>query len=126
MAAGLQGTMGNCKMVRILGIIAILCVPAFAANEPLEDAIARMYDFNFPASHQILDGYISSHPSEPLPYAFRAAAYLFFEMDRMGILESEFLTDDDKISEKKKKMEPDPTTRTRFLAAIADTESRVS
>src|SRR5262249_9702428 len=55
-----------------------------------------------------------------------ASAYLFFEMDRMGILESEFLTSDDKIAEKKKKVDPDAATRTRFLQAISDTESRVA
>jgi hypothetical protein len=106
--------------------MALLCVPAFCADEGLEDAITRMYDFNFPASHQILDRYIADHAAEPLPYAFRASAYLFYEMDRMGILESEFLTDDDKISEKKKKLDPDPDTRARFLQAIADAESRAN
>jgi hypothetical protein len=113
-------------MVRTWVIMALLCVPAFCADEGLEDAITRMYDFNFPASHQILDRYIADHAAEPLPYAFRASAYLFYEMDRMGILESEFLTDDDKISEKKKKLDPDPDTRARFLQAIADAESRAN
>jgi hypothetical protein len=112
-------------MVRTWAILAILCTPVFA-EEGLEDAITRMYDFNFPASHQVLDRYIAAHPNEPLPYAFRASAYLFYEMDRMGILESEFLVDDDKIAEKKKKIDPDPETRTRFLQAISDTESRAT
>ena len=113
-------------MVRTWAILAILAVPAFCADESLEDAITRMYDFNFPASHQVLDRYIAAHPEQPLPYAFRASAYLFYEMDRMGILESEFLTSDDKISEKKKKVDPDPETRGRFLQAITDAESRAN
>ena len=106
-------------------MLALLCVPGLEAQS-LEDAITRMYNFDFPGSHQILDRYIAAHPSEPLPYGFRASAYLFFEMDRMGILESEFLLDDDKIAEKKKKLEPDAATRKGFLQAVSDAETRAN
>lgn len=113
------------RMYRILGLMGALCLPAFAA-EGLESAITRMYDFDFSASHQILDKYIAAHPSEPLPYGFRASAYLFSELDRLGILESEFLSDDDKIAEKKRKIEPDPDTRRKFLQAVSDAETRAT
>ena len=83
-----------------------------------------MYDFDFPASHEILDRYIAAHPQDPLPYAFRGSAYLFYELDRLGILESEFLIDDNKIAEKKKKLDPDPETRAKFLRAVNDAETR--
>jgi predicted Zn-dependent protease len=112
------------RMLRSCAIVAVLCLPAFGAGEGMEEALTRMYDFDFQASHQILDKYIAAHPSEPLPYAFRASAYLFFELDRMGILESDFFVDDDRIAEKKKKLEPDPQTRKEFLRAVADAESR--
>ena len=103
----------------------LFCVPALGVErDTLDAALARMYDFDFPASQQILDRYITTHPDEPVPYAFRASAYLFFELDRMGILESEFFTDDNRIADKKKKMEPDPGIRTRFLKAVSDAESR--
>jgi len=45
---------------------------------------------------------IAAHPQDPLPYAFRAAADLFYEMDRLGYWESEFLSDDKRIVAKKK------------------------
>jgi hypothetical protein len=48
-----------------------------------------------------LNRYIGAHPQEPLPYAVRAAAYLFFELDRLGILESQFLISDKRIADKK-------------------------
>jgi len=112
-------------MVRLWLIAAVACSGAFAAEqETLDSAIKRMYDFNFPASQDILARYIEKHPQDPLPYAFRASAYLFYELDRMNILQSEFFTDDDKIADKKKKMEPDPAVRTKFLAAVKDTEAR--
>jgi hypothetical protein len=113
-------------MLRHLAVAAVLCLPAFAAGDGMELAITRMYDFDFPSSHQVLDRYIAAHPTEPLPYGFRASAYLFSELDRLGILESEFLSDDEKIAEKKKKMEPDPDTRRKFLQAVSDTESRAA
>src|SRR5882724_11468265 len=114
------------SMLRSCVTVAILCAPAFGAADALEQAVTRMYDFDFPASHEVLDRYIVDHSGEPLPYAFRASAYLFAEMDRLGILESEFLVDDEKIAEKKKKLEPDPATRRNFLLAVADAESRAN
>ena len=115
-------------MLRFWVALALVCVPAvpaLAADEALEEAVTRMYDFDFPASHQVLDRYIAAHPGEPLPYAFRASAYLFYEMDRLGILESEFLSDDDKIAAKKK-LNPDPEVRRKFLQAIGDAEGRAN
>jgi hypothetical protein len=113
-------------MLRNLALIAVLCFPAFGGTDGMELAITRMYDFDFPGSHQVLDQYISAHPLEPLPYGFRASAYLFSELHRLGILESEFLSDDEKIAEKKKKLEPDPDTRRKFLQAVSDAENRAN
>src|SRR3954453_5095785 len=114
------------SMLRYWVTLSMMCVPALGASDALQQAVTRMYDFDFPATHAVLDRYIVEHPGEPLPYAFRASAYLFYEMDRLGILESEFLTDDEKIAAKKKKLEPDPTTRRKFLLAVADAESRAT
>ncbi|HXK03893.1 MAG TPA: hypothetical protein VMS37_15935 [Verrucomicrobiae bacterium] len=112
-------------MGRILALALLLCLPALAAEpENIDTAVQRMYDFNFPASQEILSRYVAQHPEDPLPYAFRASAYLFKELDRMSILESEFLTDDNRIAEKKKRLDPDPATRKSFLQAVSDTESR--
>lgn len=107
--------------------IVLLCSSALAAEPAtIDSALQRMYDFNFPASQQILSNYIAQHAQDPLPYAFRASAYLFYELDRMSILESDFFTDDNRIAEKKKKLDPDPVVREKFLKAVADTESRAN
>jgi hypothetical protein len=112
-------------MLRTLALFAIFCGTAAGAAEPtIEGALQRMYDFDFPASHEILDRYIAAHPQDPLPLAFRASAYLFYELDRLGILESEFLVDDNKIAEKKKKLDPDPENRAKFVRAVTDAENR--
>lgn len=111
-------------MPRLWPIAAILCSPAFGAVDPsVDEAIQRMYNFDFPASHAALNRTIAAHPQEALPYAFRASAYLFYELDRLGILESEFLIDDKRIADKKK-VQPDRAIRAQFLQALEDAQSR--
>ena len=112
--------------MRTLALAAILCVSALHAAEPngIDAALQRMYNQDYPAAHEILDRYIATRPADPLPYAFRASAYLFYELDRLGILESEFLTDDKQIAEKKKKVSPDPVNREKFVRAVHDVETR--
>ena len=96
-----------------------------AADQPLLDqAFADLYNFNFPAAHAAVDQEIAAHPNDPLPYAVRASAYLFYELDRLGVLEAEFLTDDKRIVEHKNPPQPDPAVRAKFLKAIADAQAR--
>lgn len=109
----------------------LLCGPLLAAGEPacgvespeLNEAFDSLYNFKFTAAHSSIDRYISSHPKEPLGYAIRASAYLFYELDRLSILESEFLTSDKHIADKKS-LRPDPDVRAKFLKATADAQSR--
>ena len=112
--------------MRIQALAAILCVSALRAAEPngIDTALQRMYNQDYVAAYEILDRTIAASPQDPLPYAFRASAYLFYELDRLSILESEFLTDDKQIAEKKKKLDPDPATREKFVRAVHDVETR--
>jgi hypothetical protein len=114
-------------MSRIQALAAALfCASSLHAAEPngIDLALQRMYNQDYLAAHDILDKYIATRPQDPVPYAFRASAYLFYELDRLGILESEFLTDDKQIAEKKKKLEPDAATREKFVRAVHDVETR--
>jgi len=112
--------------LRIQALAAILCVSALRAAEPsgIDTALQRMYNQDYAAAHEILDRTIAASPQDPLPYAFRASAYLFYELDRLSILESEFLTDDKQIAAKRKKLDPDPATREKFVRAVHDVETR--
>jgi len=113
-------------MLRLPILAGLLCVSALHGASPdgIDLALDRMYNQDYRAAHEHLDQYIAAHPQDPVGYAFRASAYLFGELDRMGILESEFFVDDNKIAEKKKKMEPDPGTREKFVRAVHDVETR--
>ena len=111
-------------MLRLWFLVPLLCARALAAETPnLDTAVNHLYNFNFRATHEVLDRLVAANPQSPLPYAFRAATYLFSELDRMGTLEGEFLSGDDWAHDKKKKI-PDPAVRAKMLKALQDTESR--
>ena len=111
--------------IRILLITVGLCLPAAASQQPatVDEALQSLYNFDFPAAHSTLNHYIEAHPQDPLPFAFRGAAYLFSELDRLGALESEFLTDDDKLVEKTRP-QPNPAIRKLLMEALSDAEKR--
>jgi predicted Zn-dependent protease len=103
-----------------------MLAPLLAASPTQFDlAFNRLYNFDFPSAHRIVDRYIAEHSAEPLPYAIRASAYLFAELDRLGILEGEFFVDDKRIIEKKK-LKPDQNARTQFLKAIEEAQARAN
>jgi len=102
-----------------------LSVPAWAevkAND-IDQAFSRLYNFDFPGAHTALNRYIETNPEDPIGYAVRSSAYLFSELDRLSILESQFFSDDKRIAEKKK-LKPDPLVRAQLLKAIDDAQSR--
>ena len=83
----------------------------------LDKAFNRLYNFDFPGAHNALDRYTEANPDDPLGYAMRSSCWVFYELNRLGILESEFFADDKKIAEKKK-LSPDPAVRQKLFAAI--------
>ena len=108
--------------MRPLAAIPLLLAGAAALRAAtVGDAYARLYNFDFPGAHKILDGYIAASPHDPLGHSTRAAAYLFFELDRLKILQGEFLTDDKKISGDDK-LSPDPAIRSRFFASVEEAQ----
>lgn len=105
-------------MSRLLALL-FTAVSLFAGegSDPIAQALDRMYRLQFPAAHELLNRYIAGHPSDPLGYSMRAAAYLFSELDRLRILEGEFFANDKRIIERKG-MKPDPAIRTAFYQTI--------
>ena len=109
-------------MIRpLVRVVTIAALSAAAQGASVADAYIRLYNFDFPGAHQILDGYIATSPKDPLGHSTRAAAYLFFELDRLKILQGEFLTDDKKISGDDI-LKPDPAIRSRFFAAVEESQ----
>ena len=102
-----------------IGLGCMMAVPLFCAEpvNEIEHAFTRLYNFDFPGAHAALDRHIASHPDDPMGYAMRASANLFYELDRLSILESEFFSDDRRIADKKRP-KPDPVIRASLLRSI--------
>jgi hypothetical protein len=110
-------------LLLLLTLSPCLAAPPAASPPPIDDAFTRMYNTDFAGAHADLDRYVTAQPSDPFGYAVQASAYLFSELDRLGILESEFFADDKRIIEKKK-LKPDPVVRDKFMQAVDDAQSR--
>lgn len=114
-------------MRKLTALFLVLLAPLAAAPTPeplLDEAFGHLYNFDFTSAQALVDRDITAHPNDALPYAVRASGYLFSELDRLGILESEFLTSDKRIVEKKDPPQPDPNIRSKFLKAVGDAQSR--
>src|ERR1700681_4104545 len=57
-----------------------LCLPAFSEEKPNEtdQAFSRLYNFDFRGAHAALNRRIISNPEDPLSYAVRASADMFY------------------------------------------------
>jgi hypothetical protein len=87
----------------LLGLLPVLLLstiaaPAEAAAGPaLMDGYRSMYDLDFGAAPQKFGSWKQAHPDDPLGPVSNAAAYLFSELERLHVLDSELFVDDDKF-----------------------------
>ncbi|HTY64080.1 MAG TPA: hypothetical protein VMG30_17660 [Acidobacteriota bacterium] len=93
------------------------------AQTEIDQAFQRMYAFDFPGMNAILDAYVKVHPEDPLVYSTRAIACLFSELQRMNILETDFFTDDDQVTDRKR-LKPDPASRDRLFQMTGEARRR--
>ena len=84
-----------------------------------------LYNLEFAEAEKQFQSWQSQHPDSALGPAAEGAGLLFAEFDRMGILESEFLTDDSSFKEKKKPS-PDPQLRARLDSVLGRSEDLAS
>jgi hypothetical protein len=108
----------------VLGIlcVATLLTPARAADlvvtpASLEKGFGLLYNLDFDQAHQVFLTWEELHPQDPLGPTAEAAGLLFSEFHRLGVLESQFYTND-KSFQDRNKIDPDPAVRDRFNAAL--------
>ena len=106
-----------------LGLALTLPASSEVKGNEIDLAFARLYNFDFQGAHAALSRHIAANPEDPIGYAVRSSTYLFYEMDRLSILESEFFSSDKRIAEEKK-LKPDPVIKTKLLKSIDDAQSR--
>ena len=119
----------RCAPVRLLAATLALAavlpagVPAAVDVDPtVGRALDRLYNFDFEAAHEALDGHVREQPDDPIGYAIRGAVYLFYELDRLGILATEFFRDDEKIIDRKR-LQPDPEIYASFVEVLDRAET---
>ncbi len=112
-------------MTRLPAIVAIALLFAAAApgrtGTPLEEGYRAMYNLQFDLAHRLFVQWEQAHPDDPMGPVSDAAAYLFSELDRLHILESEFFTDDENFITKKK-LYPDPAVKNKFARALTKSQ----
>lgn len=92
-----------------------------SSSTPLDLGFHQMYNLQFEEAHKTFNEWEQLHPDDPLGPASDAAAYLFSELDRLGVLQSELFLDDEKFK-RSKMLAPDPVTRQAFDRALARSE----
>lgn len=106
--------------------LALLFNPApgvSSARADIGPALRRMYNFDFNGAHKLIDEQVSKDPADPTVYWARSAAYLFSELDRLRILQSDFFESDKRISDSKKP-KANATVRAKLFGALSDSRER--
>ena len=106
------------------GVFDVRAVPAASIQTPIEalrvpelDAgFHLLYELKPEEAHEQFEAWQKSHPEDPLGSASEAAAYLFEECYRQGVLTSEFFLDDKRFLGKIP-LKPDPELRAAFFAS---------
>ncbi len=109
-------------MILILALVLPLGFPiaagVSASPATLESGYRQMYNLEFDEAHKTFLSWSQSHPEDPMGPSSDAAAYLYSEFNRLGILQSELFADDEALRKFKKPM-PDRESKKNFEASLA-------
>ena len=97
-------------------------MPSTIPPASLQRGYNQAYNLNFEAAQREFAGWQREHPQDPVGPASEAAGLLFAELDRLGILESQFFIKDSAFAARPK-VNPDPAVKSRFEAALARAEA---
>lgn len=119
----------NQQQVHVLAALAALVLglaPTTRADNAAPASLDRgfrfLYDLDFKGGQQEFVAWQRQHPADPQGFSAEAAGLLFAEFERLGILESQFLTNDDSFLARRE-FKPDAGVHTRFEAALQRAES---
>src|SRR5579885_600207 len=104
----------------VLPALVLLAFSDTVANPPtlLDAGFHQMYDLQFDEAHRSFHQWETEHPDDPMGPVCDAAAYLFSELDRLHILQSEFFLHDDEFVNRPRPP-ADPKVKERFDADLA-------
>jgi hypothetical protein len=115
-------------------VVALLCVYLLASSalaaEPgaglpaasgLDQGFTGLYNLDFAGAQKDFSAWQTQHPDDPMGPVSEAAGLLFSEFNRLGVLESQFYTNDEAFTSRAK-LTPDPIVKDHFQAAIQRAE----
>jgi len=108
--------------IGILTTASCWAAPGVVAASTLDHGFSLLYSLKFNEAQQNFSQWQTQNPADPMGPASEGAGLLFSELDRLGILESQFF-EDDKAFVDRKKMSPDAEVRGRFQAALDRAEA---
>jgi hypothetical protein len=88
----------------------------------LDRGFLLLYDLDFDSAQKQFAAHQQAHPDDAMGHVGEAAGYLFAEFHRLGILDSQFVINDDALVEGQK-LKADPEARKRFDAALAKADA---
>ncbi len=95
----------------ILTLLIVVSAPAAALADcntvrgeasDLDSGFVSLYDLNFDAAHAEFAMWRAMHPEDPLGPVADASAYLFQELDRLGVLQTDLFLDDRRFGRREK------------------------
>ena len=92
------------------------------SSAPLDVGYRQMYNLDFADAHRTFEAYHQGHPDDPFGPTSDAAAYLFAEFDRLGILQTELFVDNEKF-QNRERAAPDPALREKFNRDVAQSQA---
>jgi len=127
-----QSLFGRDFVVMRIALSALLiCVASIAPlsatdsnpkSEEIYSAWLKMYDLRFAEAHRTLERWQEAHPNDSLGPVSDAAGYLFSELTRLGVLESQLFVDDNRFKNRKT-LNPDAQVKASFIKRIGQAEA---
>ncbi|MGH9431092.1 MAG: hypothetical protein ACRD3T_06070 [Terriglobia bacterium] len=90
---------------------------SLSPDSPLDLGFRQMYNLQFSDAHKTFYEWEQTHSNDPLGPTADAAAYLFSEFDRLGILQSDLFVNDKKFG-KRQVERPNPAVKKAFESAL--------
>jgi hypothetical protein len=103
------------SLITVLLLTPMLCSanPPAHPRTPIEQGFDHMYNLDFSGARRTFDLWESAHPEDPMGPVCQATALLFSEFARLGVLESQLFTDDERFDDRRK-LNADPSTKQHF------------
>jgi hypothetical protein len=98
-------------------LTASACASPSLSGPTLDQGFRLLYSLKFNEAQQNFSQWQQRNPTDPMGPASEGAGLLFSELDRLGILESQFFQDDKSFADRRK-MTPDAVVHGRFQAAL--------